>query len=150
LKYWFYNHYGNPKVQDTAASVIPSESRDLPLPSTGTLFATTTSRRKTMDKRGKNIRKSHRTELQVYISLYYQDTLKAEVDIAFNNAHATDSQTRRIDILTRIAQEHYAAETTEVKEKVREHVQELREHDALRNQLSLHSDTSQGREELRT
>lgn len=86
-----------------------------------------------MDKGPPAKHKSHRTELQSYISLYYRTKFKDEVDAAFQNAKNIDPSAKRVDIMTRIAQQHYAEETGEVKAKVCQRVEELRRLDTNQN-----------------
>jgi len=103
-----------------------------------------------MNKKKKKGHKSHRTELQAYISLFYQDNFKDEVTAAFETAKAVDPKAKRIDVLTRFAQERYANETPEVKLKVRAHVDDMRKKDAARNALSPDDGVPEDAGELKT
>jgi len=74
--------------------------------------------------------RSHRTEIQSYIKLYYLTKIKAGVDEAIRNG---GDKTQRLKITTEIARKLYSAESDEVKTEVQANMKKLRTFDTAVN-----------------
>jgi len=131
LKNWYSNNVAAHRNHNSASSSTPLAKRDMP--STGSLDASSASRQKTLKKPPNINRKSHCTEPQVYMKLYYESRLKQEVDTAFEAARAEDPKAKRIDVLARVAHERYAEESDEVKAEVKKAVDTMRASDGIAN-----------------
>lgn len=75
-------------------------------------------------------RKSHRTLLQTYIKIFYEEKLEERVMVRT----ATEGSKKRLAITNEIARELWLTEPEDVKTAVNERMQELRALDAIINQ----------------
>lgn len=98
----------------------------LALPVFGSLLSSPYELNKTLDRSKVAKHRSHRTELQVYLKMYYHTKLRDTVTTAMDGKDRGE----RLKVQVEVARSAYEKETEEVKDKVRARVQELREGDA--------------------
>lgn len=92
-----------------------------------------------------NVVRSHRTEIQVYIKMYYESKLRRSIDEAMNGR----CNGERLKVQMEVARTAYDNESAEVKEKVQARLEELRLLDATGNMALGSGSASDDSEALR-
>ena len=133
LKNWYYNHFGVPKKRAVDPQVTTPSFADLPNP--GPLVASAHSRKKQLNKPNPVSRKGHRNELQVYIKLFHKTKFAEEVQQAMKTNQAAGAS--YLKTLTDIARKHFAEESDDIIQQVKNEVVRLREEDLAKNTTPL-------------